>query len=148
MQAKILFSLILMAIFSTGVMSDGDYEKQRQRMIDDINDTVSYTSDYIGKDRLDEAVMQAMGRVPRHMFIPEGMRAHAYANSALPIDHNQTISQPYIVALMTDLAGVDKDSVVLEIGTGSGYQAAVLAELVKDVYSIEIIRPLGEEAGR
>lgn len=115
-------------------------------MVDDINDTVSYTSDYIGKDRLDEAVMEAMGRVPRHLFVPEGMRGHAYVNSALPIDHNQTISQPYIVALMTDMAGVDKDSVVLEIGTGSGYQAAVLAELVKDVYSIEIIRPLGEEA--
>lgn len=146
MQANNLFTLVLMAIFSTGVLADGDYEKQRQRMIEDINDTVSYTSEYIGKDKLDDAVMQAMGHVPRHLFMPEEIRGHAYVNSAMPIGHNQTISQPYIVALMTDLAAVDKDSVVLEIGTGSGYQAAVLAELAKEVYSIEIVRPLGERA--
>lgn len=146
MRAKSLFFLVLMTILSVGVLAGGDYEKQRQRMIEDINDTVSYTSGYIDKDKLDDAVMQAMGRVPRHLFVPEDMRGHAYVNSALPISHNQTISQPYIVALMTDLAAVDKDSVVLEIGTGSGYQAAVLAELAGEVYSIEIIQALGEEA--
>ncbi|HKK16578.1 MAG TPA: protein-L-isoaspartate O-methyltransferase, partial [Gammaproteobacteria bacterium] len=146
MQISIRFPLVLITMISIGVMAAGDYDKQRRRMIEDINDTVSFTSDYIGKDSLDEPVMQAMERVPRHLFVPEEIRSHAYVNSALPIGNDQTISQPYIVALMTDLAGVGKNSVVLEVGTGSGYQAAILAEIVKEVYTIEIIRELGEQA--
>ena len=91
-------------------------------------------------------VLEAMRKVPRHLFVPHEDRFQAYRDSPLPIGHGQTISQPYIVALMTELLEPEKEDVVLEIGTGSGYQAAVLAELVKEVYSIEIVAPLGEEA--
>lgn len=96
----------------------------------------------------DEPVLQAMMDVPRHEFVPERQRGSAYRNRPLPIGHGQTISQPYIVALMTDLVEPAPDDVVLEVGTGSGYQAAVLAELVDTVYSIEIVEPLAESARR
>jgi protein-L-isoaspartate(D-aspartate) O-methyltransferase len=91
--------------------------------------------------------MRALGEVERHEFVPRGQQANAYANRPLPIGHGQTISQPYIVALMTDLVDPQPDQVVLEVGTGSGYQAAVLARLVREVYSIEIIEELATEAG-
>lgn len=98
------------------------------------------------RDIADESVLDAMLSVPRHEFVPEHYRDMAYSDRPLPIGHEQTISQPYIVALMTQLAKVDSNSTVLDIGTGSGYQAAVLAELVKQVYSIEIVEPLADEA--
>ena len=91
-------------------------------------------------------VMEAMARVPRHLFVPFALQPYAYQNRPLPIGHEQTISQPYIVALMTDLLRPRKEHRVLEIGTGSGYQAAVLAELVATVYTIEIVEPLAAEA--
>jgi protein-L-isoaspartate(D-aspartate) O-methyltransferase len=94
------------------------------------------------------AVLRAMRRVPRHRFVPEQMRRHAYADRPLPIGLEQTISQPSIVAFMTDAAEVSKKDKVLEIGTGSGYQAAVLAELAREVYTIEIIPELAEGARR
>ena len=94
----------------------------------------------------DKRVLEAMAEVPRHEFVPDNLRRYAYENRPLPIGFGQTISQPYIVALMTELLRVDKDDVVLEIGTGSGYQAAVLSKLVKKVYTIEIIKELGEAA--
>jgi protein-L-isoaspartate(D-aspartate) O-methyltransferase len=94
----------------------------------------------------DEAVLQAMARVERHRFVPEGVRDDAYRNHPLPIGHGQTISQPYIVALMTHLLEAGADDTVLEIGTGSGYQAAVLAERVGQVYTIEIVEPLARQA--
>ena len=94
----------------------------------------------------DARVLAAMRTVPREEFIPAQLRALAYADRPLPIEHRQTISQPYIVAIMTELAGVDSNSVVLEIGTGSGYQAAVLAEIAHQVFSIEIIAPLAHSA--
>ncbi len=90
----------------------------------------------------DERVLGAMRTVPRHEFVPEKLREFAYADGPLPIGHRQTISQPYIVAAMTELAALKEDSRVLEIGTGSGYQAAVLAEVAAEVYSIEIVEPL------
>jgi protein-L-isoaspartate(D-aspartate) O-methyltransferase len=96
----------------------------------------------------DRAVLTAMRRVPRHEFGPEPVRGFAYADRPLPIGHDQTISQPAIVATMTELANVGRQSRVLEIGTGSGYQAAVLAELAAEVYSIEIVPPLGEQAAK
>jgi protein-L-isoaspartate(D-aspartate) O-methyltransferase len=96
--------------------------------------------------RLDRDVLAVMAKVPRHAFVPASQLRHAYENRPLAIGHGQTISQPYIVALMTTLARPRRDSVVLEIGTGSGYQAAVLAEMVDRVYSIEIIEPLGKQA--
>ena len=98
------------------------------------------------KDEVDAAVLEVLGRVPRHEFVPAAQRARAYANRPLPIGHGQTISQPFIVALMTQLLDLKGDETVLEIGTGSGYQAAALAELAPRVYSIEIIAPLAREA--
>lgn len=94
----------------------------------------------------DAAVLDAMREVPRHLFVPVELRDHAYENRPLPIGEDQTISQPYIVALMTELLELRPDSKVLEIGTGSGYQAAVLAELCHHVYTIEILEPLATRA--
>jgi protein-L-isoaspartate(D-aspartate) O-methyltransferase len=96
--------------------------------------------------RLDPAVIEAMRRVPRHRFVPDEIAPHAYRNSALPIGHDQTISQPYIVALMTHLLKVEPGHKILEVGTGSGYQAALLAELGARVFSIEIVPPLARDA--
>ncbi|RZV32782.1 MAG: protein-L-isoaspartate(D-aspartate) O-methyltransferase [Chromatiales bacterium] len=96
--------------------------------------------------RLSDAVLRAMNRVERHRMVPASQIPFAYENRPLPIGHGQTISQPYIVALMTELIDPDADDVVLEVGTGSGYQAAVLAELVEHVYSIEIIEALATQA--
>ncbi|MBI1733365.1 MAG: protein-L-isoaspartate(D-aspartate) O-methyltransferase [Gammaproteobacteria bacterium] len=115
-------------------------------MLDEIADTVQRTQAYTGRQRFSPRVLEAMARVPRHEFVPVELRGLAYENRPLPIGHGQTISQPYIVALMTELADLQPDDVVLEIGTGSGYQAAVLATLVKRVYSIEIIPELGRRA--
>jgi protein-L-isoaspartate(D-aspartate) O-methyltransferase len=98
------------------------------------------------RDIRDERVLDVMSRVPRHLFVPEAHRADAYGDYPLPIGHGQTISQPYIVAFMTEALKMQPDHKVLEIGTGSGYQAAVLAELVREVYTIEIVGPLGESA--
>jgi protein-L-isoaspartate(D-aspartate) O-methyltransferase len=97
---------------------------------------------------IDRKVLGAMRKVPRHLLVPEEVRARAYQNIPLPIGHEQTISQPFIVALMTDLLDVRPEHVVLEVGTGSGYQAAVLGELVRQVYTIEIVAPLAERATR
>jgi protein-L-isoaspartate(D-aspartate) O-methyltransferase len=100
----------------------------------------------IARDIRDPRVLAAMRAVPRHQFVPQGMRGRAYADGPLPIGEGQTISQPYIVAFMTELADVDEDSRVLEIGTGSGYQAAVLAEIASQVHTIEIVEPLGQRS--
>ena len=100
----------------------------------------------IGKSALDERVMMAMGKVPRHEFVPIELQPYAYANIPLPIGFEKTISQPFIVALMTDLLDIKTDDSVLEIGTGLGYQAAILAQLARKVYSVEIIEELGQNA--
>jgi len=98
------------------------------------------------RDITDRNVLRAMERVPRHLFVPAQVRAYAYSDCALPISHGQTISQPYVVALMTQLAGVRRGTRVLEVGTGSGYQAAVLAEMGAEVWSVEIICALAAQA--
>ncbi|MDJ0862264.1 MAG: protein-L-isoaspartate(D-aspartate) O-methyltransferase [Gammaproteobacteria bacterium] len=115
-------------------------------MLAAIRDMAATTPLDTGGEAMSESVMAVMGRVPRHEFVPERMKPLAYLNRPLPIGHGQTISQPYIVALMTDLLDVDAEDVVLEVGTGSGYQAAVLGELVRKVYTVEVIAPLGEQA--
>lgn len=104
--------------------------------------------DTIGKSAFDERVMTAMGKVPRHEFVPIELQFYAYANVPLPIGFGKTISQPFIVALMTDLLDINADDSVLEIGTGLGYQAAILAQLARKVYSVEIIEELGQKAQR
>lgn len=116
------------------------------RMIKDIEKEVALTRSLIGKDALDSRVMSVMRQVRRHEFLPEDLRYLAYDDSPVPIGSGQTISQPYIVALMTDLLNTEPTDVILEIGTGSGYQAAILSKLVAQVYSIEIIETLAKKA--
>lgn len=117
-----------------------------ERMLADIRAEVAFTREYTGKDHLDPRVLRAMKKVPRHQFVPEQALSLSYDNHPLPIGHGQTISQPYIVALMTDLLEPQPEHVVLEIGTGSGYQSAVLSHLVKKVYSFEVIPALAHDA--
>jgi protein-L-isoaspartate(D-aspartate) O-methyltransferase len=123
-----------------------EYAERREALVREIRYNVRQTSEYIGKSEFDENVMLVMEQVPRHEFVPDSLRDDAYENRPLPIGHGQTISQPYIVALMTEMVEPESGDRVLEIGTGSGYQAAILAELVDTVYSIEIVPPLGIEA--
>ena len=151
--AKTLFSLhavqwVLLPLFSLGVINAmaNDFSALRATMVEEITADVRETSSYIDRDTLTNQVMQVMARVPRHEFVPQDMQLLAYENRPLPIGHGQTISQPYIVALMTELLEPKADFKVLEVGTGSGYQAAVLAELTRQVFSIEIIEELGEQA--
>ena len=118
------------------------FSAARGRMVLEIEEDVRFTRQATGKAALSPAVMNAMRTIPRHQFVPEALQKSAYANRPLPIGHGQTISQPYIVALMTDLLRVGRNDVVLEVGTGSGYQAAVLSPLVKRVYTVEVIEPL------
>ena len=144
MKSTVLsLGLGMWCIFS---VATADQDAQRQAMINAIETDVMATSLYIGKQAFDPAVMQAMGTVPRHEFVPREYQADAYENRPLPIGYGQTISQPYIVALMTDLLELAKGDKVLEIGTGSGYQAAILNELTSNVFTIEIIEPLGKRA--
>jgi protein-L-isoaspartate(D-aspartate) O-methyltransferase len=114
-----------------------DREVERRRMVDE---------QLLGRDITSRRVLEAMRKVPRHLFIPEPLRDRAYADSPVPIGLGQTISQPYIVAFMTQALEVEPGHRVLEIGTGSGYQAAVLAEITADVYSIEVLPELAERA--
>ena len=127
-------------------MSAEGFEVLRRHMLAEVIAGASQLRDSIGKPALDERVMAAMGKVPRHEFVPVELQPFAYANIPLPIGFDKTISQPFIVALMTDLLDLGPDDVVLEIGTGLGYQAAILAQLARKVYSIELIEELGEQA--
>lgn len=117
-----------------------------ERMLNDIKMEVELTRHLIGKNALDARVMAVMKQVPRHKFLPADFRYLAYENGPAPIGSGQTISQPYIVALMSDLLATKPSDVVLEIGTGSGYQAAILSKLVAQVYSMEIIEELAIKA--
>ncbi len=118
----------------------------KKKMLRDIEAEIRYTRPMIGRDAFAPRVMAAMGEVPRHEFVPGHEHVYAYANGPLPIGHGQTISQPYIVALMTDLLECGPRDRVLEVGTGSGYQAAVLSRVVSQVYSLEIIPELARQA--
>ncbi len=138
--ALVILPLLAVALAAglAAVPREDAYAPARQQMIEQIR----------VHGLKDSTVLAAMETVPRHLFVPEGERNRAYVDRPLPIGKGQTISQPYIVALMTSLLEVGPGDRVLEVGTGSGYQAAVLAKLVRDVYSIEIIKPLGERARR
>ncbi|MBN3039371.1 MAG: protein-L-isoaspartate(D-aspartate) O-methyltransferase [Candidatus Omnitrophica bacterium] len=131
----IAFFLIQYLVWAQG--EDPYFEDNRQKMV---------AEQIIARGLKDEGVLAAMRKVPRHKFVPDDLKIFAYLDRPLPIGHGQTISQPYIVALMTELAGLKPEYKVLEIGTGSGYQAAVLAELVAEVYTIEILKPLADES--
>jgi len=126
----------------------GEFDAARSKMVEEVSADAAGTSTYSGKAALSPNVIAAMEKVERHRFVPAALAALAYLNRPLPIGYGQTISQPFVVALMTDLMRVGEGDRVLEIGTGSGYQAAVLAELAGSVYSIEIIEPLGKQADK
>jgi len=127
-------------------MAEENYAAARADMVTAVEAMARESGPFTGHAVLAEPVMEALATVPRHRFVPADRQDVAYLNRALPIGHDQTISQPYIVALMTDLAHLSPGDKVLEIGTGSGYQAAILAELGAEVYSIEIVPELGREA--
>ena len=133
----VVFGLFLFTLFALSPLyAAGDYERARKALIELLEEGETF----------DSRAMGAIARVPRHLFVPKRHRDKAYENVPLPIGHGQTISQPYVVALMTDLLELKRGDKVLEVGTGSGYQAAILAELVDEVYTIEIIEKLAARA--
>ncbi len=147
-----MLAVLLPALFLVAVTHAQPSDAQDQRaaaraqMVAEIAAMARETGGETGRPRFSDAVMAAMGKVPRHRFVPALQDIFAYENRPLPIGEGQTISQPYIVALMTDLLDPKPADSVLEVGTGSGYQAAVLAELVAKVTTIEIVAPLGRRA--
>jgi len=134
-----------MTIFHPDANID-NFEPQRRRLLDEIANDAVQTANYTGRGFFSSKVMTALGKVDRRRFVPDDLVNSAYGNYPLPIGKGQTISQPYIVALMTDLLDLNVGDRVLEVGTGSGYQAAVLAELVSQVYSVEVVETLGSQA--
>jgi protein-L-isoaspartate(D-aspartate) O-methyltransferase len=127
-------------------MSVDYFEDQRREMVTAIRAIADHVAAQISKSALDKRVLEAMAKVPRHEFVPVEVQLYAYLNRPLPIGFDKTISQPLMVAVMTDLLELKPNDVILEIGTGLGYQAAVLAELAGKVYSVEIIDELGQRA--
>ncbi len=140
LKAAVIFSAMLLILFKCGAFSgseDNYYISSRSYM-------VTHQLQYRGIK--DKKVLEAMNKVPRQEFVPSDLKNSAYRDSPLPIGYGQTISQPYIVALMTELLELKKNSRVLEVGTGSGYQAAILAEISKEVFTIEIVKGLHENS--
>ena len=122
------------------------YSDKQRRLLTEIEQEYLYTAGYTGRSRPDPRVLRALATVPRHEFVPAMERLFSYEDSPLPIGYGQTISQPYIVALMTDLLDIEAEDTILEVGAGSGYQAAILATMAKEVFSIEIVEPLAVAA--
>ena len=146
MKSAVVASLLAASLVqAVDADTGGSYQKALQRMLREIEADTELTARQTGREALDGRVLAAIGRVPRHEFVPPELRRHAYDNRPLPIGYGQTISQPYIVALMTDLLALGPEARVLEIGTGSGYQAAVLAEMGARVFTVEIIPGLGSQ---
>lgn len=136
----LVFAVLLAAMAGcTKASDDSSYSAARYEMV---------RRQIEARGIVDERLLEAMRRVERHLFVPQPYTPQAYADQPLPIGESQTISQPYIVAVMTELLALDGTEKVLEIGTGSGYQAAILGELAKEVYTIEIVKPLGLRATR
>ena len=129
-------------------MNPNFFEEERREMVAAIRTIAEHMAHQIGKTALDERVLRAMAKVPRHEFVPVEVQSYAYLDRPIPIGFDKTISQPFMVAVMTDLLELKPDDVVLEIGTGLGYQSAVLAELASRVYSVEIIDELAQRAIR
>jgi protein-L-isoaspartate(D-aspartate) O-methyltransferase len=145
----VVFALVLAALMGTSPSESaepqGPFAAQRKALLTEIAAMARATGYETGHPVFSKPVMAAMGKVERHRFVPADEAPYAYENRPLPLGHGQTISQPYIVALMTELIEPEPDDVVLEVGTGSGYQSAVLAELVAKVYTIEIVEPVGRQ---
>jgi protein-L-isoaspartate(D-aspartate) O-methyltransferase len=137
--ASVLAAATVACVMATGEGQDADWNARRRNMVE---------TQIRARGVENPRVLEAMRKVPRHLFVPVVARERAYDDSPLPIGHDQTISQPYIVAYMTEVLEPAPTDRVLEIGTGSGYQAAVLAELVRQVYTIEIVEPLAKSAQR
>jgi len=142
-----LLVILMFLVFSCGKTEEKDSSMENNAQSDSLR--MQEKRDWMVKAQIesrgvkDSMVLKAMRKVPRHLFVPKSYQEEAYADEPLPIGEGQTISQPYIVALMTELLGLKGGEKVLEIGTGSGYQAAILAEIAKEVYSVEIICPPG-----
>lgn len=143
---RLVVSGIVLLFFSACAIAENDFARQRHALVTAIKTETAGTRGYLDSESLDQRVIEALLKVPRHEFVPDAERPFAYANRPLPIGYGQTISQPLIVAIMTDLLKLNKSGRVLEVGTGSGYQAAILAELADNVYTIEIIEPLAKWA--
>src|SRR5215216_1982077 len=141
-----VFLALLVAARLLAAAAQADLAAEHARMVTTIEAHAKQASIALGRDSVAPEILKVMGDVPRHEFVPDGLRGDAYADRPLPIGHGQTISQPFIVALMTDLMRVRPDHVVLEVGTGSGYQAAVLAHLARRVHTVEIVPALAESA--
>lgn len=146
--SRLVAMLAFVGILDDVVVAQDPWAEPRAVMVRTVEAHATLLAEGASTDGLSAKVLDVMGKVPRHEFVPESLKRQAYADAPLPIGYGQTISQPFIVALMTHLIGASSDSTVLEIGTGSGYQAAVLSPLVKTVCTIEIIPALGEKAAR
>jgi protein-L-isoaspartate(D-aspartate) O-methyltransferase len=148
LRAALPLLLILLALTAAAPVAarEDAFAPQRAAMVTAIEANAEAVGSIDGRSGISPEVLEVMGKVPRHLFVPDALRGMAYLDRPLPIGSGQTISQPYIVALMTDLLRLPPDAVVLEVGTGSGYQAAVLAELAARVYSIEIVPELATSA--
>jgi len=146
----IRLSLLALYLLTAPALAGQDagehFQQQREALVKEIQAHLEQTSRHIDREAFSPKVLEALREVPRHRFVSPEHRDQAYANRPLPIGHGQTISQPFVVALMTDLLEPQAEDRVLEVGTGSGYQAAVLAEIVDAVYTIEIIEPLARSA--
>jgi len=129
-------------------MAEDLFEKLRQQMIAEIVTEAALTVGHTGRAAFSDRVMRVIGSMPRHEFVPVELQPYAYLNRPLPIGYEKTVSQPFIVALMTDLLAPDPGDVVLEVGAGAGYQAAILAELARRVYTVDIIEELAQGAER
>jgi protein-L-isoaspartate(D-aspartate) O-methyltransferase len=123
-----------------------NFAEARERLIEEIRLEARETAGFLGRDTLDPRVLDAIRRVPREAFVTSDKRDLAYINRPLPIGHGQTISQPFVVAVMTDMLALTSSARVLEVGTGCGYQTAILAELAERVFTIEVVAPLGRAA--
>jgi protein-L-isoaspartate(D-aspartate) O-methyltransferase len=144
--AGLIVAVLALISITAETLADGTDAARRAALVELLRTEAYYAAEALGATQFDPRVLEAMGRVPRHLFVPALLRRFAYTNRPLPIGYGQTISQPYIVALMTDLINPDPQDRVLEVGTGSGYHAAIIAELVERVCSIEIIPELGRSA--
>jgi protein-L-isoaspartate(D-aspartate) O-methyltransferase len=127
-------------------MDEDPFQAMRREMIEIIGLYARHAVDELGHAPLDPRILEIMGRIPRHEFVLPELRAYAYLDEPLPIGFDKTISQPFMIALMTDLLAIESDSIVLEIGTGLGYHTAILAELAAQVFSVEIVEELGVRA--